>query len=838
MRLFSIPKLALLPIFLGLCCVFSAGQQTNPVERQVSNPISDKQNVNPVAPEPTPVTRQRVVPGAPSADADDENLTVDSESNSAEGTAGNRIVTHTGNVDVRYGVYRLQADKVTVYEAENRVVAEGSVVFDQGEDQRITGTRAEWNYKTKLGYFVNSTGFTNQTNDGSVVYFTAERVERVSLDEIVITDAEVTACEDNIPKWSFTTDEARVKTNDRVKLKNPRFRVKNVPILALPYASIPIKKRDRASGFLTPTFGFSGRKGLRVSTAYYQTLGESADATARFDLFTARGVGFGVDVRTRANSRSFFDFGFYAVKDRIFGQKVSEEYPDEGGSVVYAQGVHYFSNGFTAAADVRLTSSLAFRQVFSDGIQQVISPIEVSQVFLNKSWDDYTFNALARTQVTSIPNVRVRTRNLPSVSFEKRPSLIPFFDNAYFSFKTSLDGVSRQEEVDDVSLYRQIAGGDPIVTPSLGLRFDVHPQVTLPFYTKYFNFTATAGFRATYYNNSLDGMRRVTGEGVLRKYGEFEFDVRPVALAKNYYRKNGSFGFRHTIEPFLTYRLVKGVNNFNRIIRFDYVDTLTDTSEIEYGVTSRIFTRRYTEAVTDEARRLQSEQPNGAKNPLSVQPYEIFTLTVRGKYFFDEDFGGALTPGRRNQIAPITALTFYTFGGVARRFSPLNIDATYRPQRTIFVNTKLDFTARGASLRAVSATVGYDTRLLKIFQTFYYTRAVDLLPELAQFENAAGKEPGTLRGSQWNPSFFAGDRDRGIYGGASLFFDFQNRRALDGAPLVSSQYTVGYAFDCCSVAVQAHTFNVGIRRENRFVFSFKLNGIGAFGTEQFGQGLR
>ena len=28
------------------------------------------------------------------------------------------------------------------------------------------------------------------------------------------------------------------------------------------------------------------------------------------------------------------------------------------------------------------------------------------------------------------------------------------------------------------------------------------------------------------------------------------------------------------------------------------------------------------------------------------------------------------------------------------------------------------------------------------------------------------------------------------------------------------------------------------RRENRFVFSFKLNGIGSFGTDQFGQGLR
>jgi len=31
---------------------------------------------------------------------------------------------------------------------------------------------------------------------------------------------------------------------------------------------------------------------------------------------------------------------------------------------------------------------------------------------------------------------------------------------------------------------------------------------------------------------------------------------------------------------------------------------------------------------------------------------------------------------------------------------------------------------------------------------------------------------------------------------------------------------------------------VGLRKENRVVFSFRLNGIGAFGTEQIGQRAR
>ena len=842
-KIFHIPMLVLLYVLT------ISGQQTNPVDRRVANPITDTPNINPVSAQQDIKAPKSARP-VPTPEGGDGEVVVYSEDQSVEGEAGKRIVVHTGNVDVRYGIYRLQADKITIIEAENKMIAVGSVVFDQGDDQRITGARATWNYKTKLGNFEESTGFTNQTNDGTVIYFTADRVERVSLTEVLVINGMFTACEEAVPKWSFTADEARIKQNDRVKLKGAKFKVKDITLLPIPFASIPIKERDRASGFLTPTIGFSGNKGLRLSGAYYQTLGRSADVTLRTDIYTSRGVGYGLDFRARANSRSYFNAGFYAVKDRIFGASASPENPDEGGSMVYAEGVQYFSNGFTAAADLRITSNLAFRQQFLDGVQQIISPIEVSQAFVNKSWNNYTFNLLARSQVISIPNVSVKSRNLPSVNFEKRPSQLSFFKPLYFSYKTSVEGISRREQVNDVNAYIAENGHEPVVSPALGQRFDFHPQVSLPISTKYVNFTATAGGRVTHYSNSFNDMRQVVGRDVVRHYGEFEFDVRPVALARNFYGKEDRFRFRHVIEPFVTYRFIRGINNFNRIIRFDYMDTITDTNEIEFGVTNRFYTRRYSEAVTEEAQKRLADISKvldvndtsitsaNQSSIEAVQPYEIFTLTVRGKYFFDPQFGGALVPGRRNQIAPITAMSFYTFGGVPRRFSPLNIDATYRPQKTIFFNGRTDWGFQGDGLRAVSATVGYDTRLVKIFQTFYYTRAVTLVPSLQQYANAEGKEPGTLRGSQWSPSVFLGDRDKGLYAGTSLFFDFHNRRDASLSPLISSLYTLGYAYDCCSLAVQFYTFNVGVRNENRFVFSFRLNGIGSFGTEQYGQGLR
>jgi lipopolysaccharide assembly outer membrane protein LptD (OstA) len=130
--------------------VVASAQQTNPVDRKVESPITDTPNVNPL---------QQDLPVRPisnttqSTGQQSDLLTVNCNRETFSGPKEAQVSVCEGNVDARIGVYRLQADKVTVYDATNKVVAEGNVVFDQGEQQRITGSRAEWNYKTKTGFF-------------------------------------------------------------------------------------------------------------------------------------------------------------------------------------------------------------------------------------------------------------------------------------------------------------------------------------------------------------------------------------------------------------------------------------------------------------------------------------------------------------------------------------------------------------------------------------------------------------------------------------------------------------------------------------------------------------
>jgi len=819
---------------LAVACQLVPAQQTNPVDRKVTNPMTDTPNVNPLDTDQNIPRRPPQQGGVPGVGTD--RISVDATKQTMISVNENaRVVLYEGNVDIRIGTYRMQADKVTVYEAENRVVAEGSVVFDQADQQRITGSRAEWNYRTKTGYFVDSTGFTNQTQDGTRLYFTADRVEKISLDTLVVTNVQVTACDEDIPKWSFQAGKAKIKTGDRVRIYSPKVKIKKVPIFYLPYASISLKQKDRASGFLTPTIGGSGSKGVRISNAYYQTLGRSADFTFRNDIYTQRGLGFGGDLRTRANSRSFLNVGFYTVKDRIFGPSASPQNPDQGGSSFYVEGVHYFKNGFTAASDVNITSNLAFRQVFSDNIQQAISPEETSQVFVNKDHNEYSFNFLARTQVTSLTNSRIRIRELPSITIDKRPAILHFLSKLplYFSFEGAAEGVSRKETVEDAAQFIADVGGNPIITPSIVQRLDIHPMFELPLNFSGWSITATGAGRVTFYSNSLDpNTRDVLSRNITRAYGQFELDVRPPGLAKDFNHKGDKFFFRHVIEPYVTYRKITGINNFDQIIRFDYVDAIADTNEIEFGVSNRFFTRRSTENVSDAAIKTTNLDE---KTLLSSQPYEALTITLRGKYFFDPFFGGALVPGRRNVFYPVNTLSGFAWAGVPRRFSPVNIDTRYRPRQSLFIDFRTDVDTTGAGLRSVSTTFGLTRSVLQIFQSFYYTRAIELDPSLRAFADSRGFEAGTLRGSQWSPAAFIGNRDRGWFGGASVFFDFQKRPGRGDSSLISSTVTLGRTWDCCAVTTQFSSFNVGLRKENRVVFSFRLNGIGTFGTEQIGQ---
>src|SRR5437764_15077299 len=84
-------------------------QQTNPVERQVTNPITDTPSINPISTEQDiSAPKLRKKPSFAEEGGDGE-VVVYSNRQTVEGDKTHRVVHHSGNVDVHYGIYRLQA---------------------------------------------------------------------------------------------------------------------------------------------------------------------------------------------------------------------------------------------------------------------------------------------------------------------------------------------------------------------------------------------------------------------------------------------------------------------------------------------------------------------------------------------------------------------------------------------------------------------------------------------------------------------------------------------------------------------------------------------------------
>jgi LPS-assembly protein len=828
-----LPRTLLLALLSALVapviCISSLAQQPANLERKVENPVSaaeeEKKSLRNMgwmlAPPKTMITAQ---PDGADGAAERKVLIISEEQYEQE-----NVTVAIGNVQVSDGESLIIADRITYNKATNDALAEGNVYFEQ-QGQKLTGEVLEFNYKTRRGVMRNPTAFTNRTPDGVVVVIDAPRAEKTGEDTYVLDNAMVTACQDKVPKWSFTAKRARIRLDHRAKVYNAFFRIRNIPVLWVPYASISISKKDRSSGFLLPSSGDSSIKGRTLHMAYFQTLGRSADVLVRTDIFSQRGVGVGFDFRARPNENSRIDFGSFLVVDRLLGPKFFPgcdratrgdecRLPNQGGSSFYADAVQHFKNGFVAVADVNITSSFAFRQVFSDNVLNAISPEERSIFYLNKNWRSFSFNAQFGEQSVFVANSNdpfqrtsvVKTRQLPSIEFSQRSSKVTEKFPIYFSFGAALEGVRRVETTGE-----QV----DLKTPSFVQRLDISPRLTFPLKSfAGFTLTPSVGVRSTFYSNSLDPVQRqIVGQNLLRNYADLDLDLRAPSLAKVFRHKDGTPWFKHLIEPFVEYRRVEGIDELNRTPLIDERDVIAETNEIEYGVTNRFFVKR-----------------QGADGS-TPQTHELLNITLSQKYFFDPTFGGALREGQRNQLIPINTLSGFAFASAQRDASPLNLKARLYPTQGLYADVRLNYDTRFNSLRDLILGMGASKGIFGLYQTWYYTRRIE---DDKLREDQIPFDPTTFPGNQFDfTAIVSNPARRGPYGSFTISYDFRDQ-TFEGLPrdrrFIYLTTTSGWAWDCCGFQVQHTTFNAGNRNESRFVFAFTLKGIGTFGTQTLGQ---
>ncbi len=554
-----------------------------------------------------------------------------------------------GDVDLRYQDVRIRADHME-YNAETaEAMARGHVQFDF-DNQHLDADEARYNVHSKRGTFARVRGtvkIDRRPNPAVLItdnplYFEAEEVERVDERTYVIRKVWLTVCEPERPVWKFYAPRATLRLNEKIALVNANFRVLRIPLVYLPYATAPAAQHARQSGFLLPDIGNTSRKGFVFGDSFYWAPVSWMDATLGAQYFSKRGWSQIGELRIRPWENARLNYSYFGVEDRGLEGPTGVREP-QGGHQQLLEADTLLPRGWRAVADYHQLSSLTFRQAFANSFVEALNSEERSAFFLTNSFHGFSVNFASLSDknfFASQPATSVLVRSAPEARFGSVEQAPWERWPVYFGFDARAGAVHRE----DASLN----------TPAAVERSEFSPRVTVPLHWgPWLGVTSTAAFRTTRYGAELVN-GTVAEQSVTRNNGEFSIELRPPAFER-VWDEDGT-KWKHTVEPDISYNYVTGIENFSRFIRFDEDDTLTNTSELEYGITQRLF------------RKSGSDQQE-----------ELFTWRVAQKHYFDPTFGGALVAGQRNVFAALDSITPFAFADEPRMWSPVVSDLRFTP---------------------------------------------------------------------------------------------------------------------------------------------------------------
>lgn len=709
------------------------------------------------------------------------------------------ILSADGHVDITYEDIRLQADHVQYDQRTKVAIARGHVQFDH-ENQHLEADSATYNLNTQRGTFENVRGTVRAEHPANPnvlvspnpLTFAATEVDRTSEDEFVVKHAWLTVCRPDRPKWKFYAPRAVIHMQKSVVLKNATFHLFHIPVIYLPYASVPAGAKLRQSGFLIPDVTHSSTRGYVLGDSFYWAPTDWMDTTIGAQYLSLRGSSENGDLRMKPWRNVTLTANYFGVIDRGL--------PGPDGTLT-KQGGHedrlFFDallpGGWRAVADIDQLSSLTFRLAFSDTFAQAVNSEVRTTTFLQKHKDGFSLALAAlsyKNFLSASPDTSIDIRSAPEIrasSVDQAPwQNLPI----YFSFEAFADAEHRETNV-----------SPEFSTPSFVSRMEFAPSVTAALHLgSWFDVTPTFTLRTTRYGGQLEDGDFVD-EPFDRTTEEFSLDLRPPALERTW--SDGGTELRHTIEPEVDYEYANGVNDYGKYVLFDEDETLTDTNDVQYGITQRLF-RRTTDGNSDE----------------------LVTWSLQQKYYFDPTFGGALVPGERNVFQALDSLTPFAFEDSLHRFSPIISDLRVEPGGKFDTEVRVDFDPKRGQMTAIGT-------LLKIkpykqsFLTLAHFSTINIPPLLLspamppavrpvfepysnQVRALFGYGDPTRRG--WNTEFgFSYDISEQV---------FENQVAQ-----------ISYNGTCCGIGFEYQRLSLGsVRDENEWEFVFRIANIASLGN--------
>ena len=769
-----------------------------------------------------------------------------------------------GSATVELSDIRISADDIQFNSDTNEVTAKGHVHlqhFATGDD--IHADHGEYNLKTEVGKFyevngtspakiITSPGVLTTTNP---FYFHAQWADRIK-DRYILHHGFLTDCKVPKPWWTFEAPVFDVIPGDRAIGRRTIFRLKGLPVFYVPYFYRPLGKKPRRSGFLTPEGGHSSLYGWVYGAGYYWAMNPSYDMTIIGQDYTARGPLLRYDFRGKPNENSDFNFYFYGLDDK--GVPVKGGQPIKQGGEEFELTGRTQILGFEGVLDYNYLSSLTFREVFAPAFSYPLWSQNNSVGYLSRHFKDdvYGLNiSLDRNQIfeeatplNEKPN-QVIIQKLPSVDFTGRDQEIVHGSlPVWLSFGSSAGLLNRDEPTGSNTTTPQTpCPGSTVVTASPCAvfqtgevsRVDLEPRVATEFSFRGFSFMPSLNFGATDYSNSyaVNGNTttytpsavgycggypncapdstttvKLSGSNLFRKDVDFVLDFRPPSIEKvftppKWLHLGQGVKMKHVVEAEAVYEDVSGINNFQRTIHFDETDLLANTNQLTVSLTNRLYRK----------------DKNGNVG-------EVITWKLAQARYFDPTFGGVVTPNaascaqnpdvlpastqnpycQRVVVLETEEISPYAFLDQLRGYSPISSTLTVSPYSFFNVDWRADYDPLRHSFvdQTVNATVTHKKVNFHLSDTSITTNPL-LVPHANQV--GFGGAYGSANRKGWNFS-------------ATTYYDLiQERRLFDF-------FTASYNTDCCGFSAQLRNFNLGLRDDNQYLFSFSIANIGTFGS--------
>jgi LPS-assembly protein len=734
-----------------------------------------------------------------------------------------------GKAKIEGATMLMQADQIDYDEDTGDLHAMGNVYFHNfARNEQLWADKVDYNTDSETGKFYKVRGSGNTRIDArpgrlttkEPFFFQGEWAERIE-DHYILHNGFITNCKMPNPWWVLRGPRFDIFPGDHAIAHSSIFWVRAIPIFYAPYFYKSLEKEPRRSGFLFPNLGNAAARGLMFGVGYFWAINRSYDALYHVTEYTSRGEAHHLEFRGKPGTRTDFDAIIYGVDDRLGGPGPLPGNQQYSGYTITATGRADLGDGWKGVGNVQYISSFAFRQDWSESINEAVSSEAHSTGFVDKSWSNYTFDiAASRLENFQSPELTVANsagatstdtdaviiRKLPEADFSGREQQIGNLP-LWFSFDSSAGLLYRQEtlfEQNGVGMFTPSPVGDFAIaeqyqTSQLTNRVNVAPALMSAFHFHGFDFVPRCAVQETYYSESQDlnptvsqlfgePIYQVIGTNLVRSSRACSLDLVFPSIAR-VFQKKSIFGdkLKHVIEPRATYKYVTGIGeDFNRFIRFDDTDIVSDTNELDLSLTNRIYSKRG-DNVT-----------------------EIFTWELFQARYFDPTFGGALIPGQRNVFLPAQELTPYAFILYPRSESPLISILHTNPVPRLGIEWRTDYDP--VYKRLTNSTVAVDYRWSKYF--------------LSIGDNLVHTNP-ILSRPEDQIHFRAGWGDitrRGFNAGVDAIYDVRNHTLN----YVTIQGT--YNTDCCGLSVQYRLSDFAGIYFPQYRISFSVANLGSFGT--------